>query len=57
VLRLGARGEPLLQSMHWGLVPSFQQAGEKVDAWRMFNARSETAGTNAVFRRLLGRWR
>ncbi|CAN0411061.1 unnamed protein product, partial [Scytosiphon promiscuus] len=39
----------------WGLVPSFTKRGEKPDFFRMFNARSETAGEKPSFRRLVGR--
>ncbi|CAM9738687.1 unnamed protein product, partial [Hapterophycus canaliculatus] len=48
-------GGSALRTMRWGLVPSFTKKGEKPDFFRMFNARSETAGEKPSFRRLVGR--
>ena len=42
-----------IQSMVWGLIPSFTKKGSKPDPWRMFNARCETASQLASFRRLV----
>jgi putative SOS response-associated peptidase YedK len=42
-----------IQTMRWGLVPSFTKQDAKPDPWRMFNARSETADQLASFRRLV----
>jgi len=39
--------------MTWGLVPSWTKQGEKLDFFRMFNARSETVPDKSVFNRLL----
>ncbi|CAN0196086.1 unnamed protein product, partial [Laminaria digitata] len=49
------RGGDALRSMRWGLIPSFTKRGEKPNFFRMFNARSETAGEKPSFRRLVGR--
>ena len=55
------RGEPpderRVESMTWGLVPSFTGAGEKPDHFRMFNARGETLREKPAFGRLLRRRR
>lgn len=40
--------------MTWGLVPSWTKKEEKLDFFRMFNARSETVPEKTVFSRLLG---
>mmetsp|Transcript_34575 Transcript_34575/g.87445 ORF Transcript_34575/g.87445 Transcript_34575/m.87445 type:complete len:427 (-) Transcript_34575:92-1372(-) len=53
VVKLGCDGQPEIQAMKWGLIPSFTKAGDKFDFWRMFNARSEGLATSPVFRRLL----
>lgn len=47
------RADVAIQSMRWGLVPSFTKATGHPDPWRMFNARSETASQLASFRRLV----
>lgn len=39
--------------MKWGLVPSFTKKDEKPDHYKMFNARSESIGEKASFRRLI----
>ncbi|KAL4587907.1 hypothetical protein LXL04_000784 [Taraxacum kok-saghyz] len=50
----GANGEgAVVQCMKWGLIPSFTKSTEKPDYYRMFNARSESIGEKASFRRLL----
>ena len=55
------RGEPpderRVESMTWGLVPSFTGPGEKPDHFRMFNARGETLREKPAFGRLLRRRR
>ncbi|KAK6122203.1 hypothetical protein DH2020_044055 [Rehmannia glutinosa] len=43
----------VLQCMKWGLIPSFTKKTEKIDHFKMFNARSETIREKASFRRLL----
>lgn len=43
----------VLQSMKWGLIPSFTKKTEKPDHYKMFNARSESVGEKASFRRLI----
>ncbi len=40
--------------MTWGLVPSWTKKEDKLDFFRMFNARSETVPEKTVFSRLLG---
>ncbi|KVI03772.1 embryonic stem cell-specific 5-hydroxymethylcytosine-binding protein isoform X2 [Cynara cardunculus var. scolymus] len=51
---LGADGEEVVvQCMKWGLIPSFTKKTEKPDYYRMFNARSESIGEKASFRRLV----
>ncbi|KAI8464931.1 MAG: hypothetical protein J3K34DRAFT_489601 [Monoraphidium minutum] len=52
----GGRGR-VVETMKWGLVPSFTAAHEAPDHFRMFNARSETVAEKPVFSRLLGRRR
>lgn len=42
-----------LRNMKWGLIPSWQKVGEKIDFFRMFNARIETVEEKHVFSRLL----
>lgn len=37
----------------WGLIPGYTKAGEHLDHFKMFNARSETLAESPVFRRLL----
>ncbi|CAH1417939.1 unnamed protein product [Lactuca virosa] len=50
----GANSEgAVVQCMKWGLIPSFTKNTEKPDYYRMFNARSESIGEKASFRRLL----
>ncbi|KAH6814431.1 embryonic stem cell-specific 5-hydroxymethylcytosine-binding protein [Perilla frutescens var. frutescens] len=39
--------------MKWGLVPSFTKQSDKIDHFKMFNARSESIREKASFRRLL----
>ncbi|XP_058005912.1 uncharacterized protein LOC110651059 isoform X2 [Hevea brasiliensis] len=46
-------GGYVLQCMTWGLIPSFTRKTEKPDFYKMFNARSESVGEKASFRRLL----
>ncbi|KAG2489105.1 hypothetical protein HYH03_012331 [Edaphochlamys debaryana] len=55
----GHNGERELRSMRWGLVPSFTRAGpgERLDHYKMFNARSETLTSKGVFSRLVPRRR
>ncbi len=48
------QGEATVQTMAWGLVPSWTKMGDKLDFFRMFNARSETVPEKSVFSRLLG---
>ncbi|KAI9078956.1 hypothetical protein K1719_039105 [Acacia pycnantha] len=43
--------------MKWGLVPSFTKKTEKPDHYKMLNARSESVGEKASFRRLLPKCR
>ncbi|KAK9057467.1 hypothetical protein SSX86_022302 [Deinandra increscens subsp. villosa] len=43
----------VVHCMKWGLIPSFTKKTEKPDYYRMFNARSESIGEKASFRRLL----
>ncbi|CAA0842437.1 Unknown protein [Striga hermonthica] len=43
----------VLHCMKWGLIPSFTKKTEKIDHFRMFNARSESIREKASFRRLL----
>ncbi|KAL6563496.1 hypothetical protein OROGR_002455 [Orobanche gracilis] len=43
----------VLHCMKWGLVPSFTKKTEKIDHFKMFNARSESIREKASFRRLL----
>ncbi|KAK9817878.1 hypothetical protein WJX72_003558 [[Myrmecia] bisecta] len=57
VVRQSSAGKPELQTMKWGLVPSYTKAGEKPDFFRMFNARSESVAEKGVFKRLLSRHR
>lgn len=63
VLRLSdpSRDEPpdtrVVESMTWGLVPSFTSADSKPDYFRMFNARGETLSLKPAFKRLLRRKR
>ncbi|XP_042518563.1 abasic site processing protein YoqW isoform X2 [Macadamia integrifolia] len=50
----GSGGEGfVLHCMKWGLIPSFTKQTEKPDHFRMFNARSESIGEKASFRRLV----
>lgn len=46
-------GERRLATMRWGLVPSFTKPGDRIDFFRMFNARSETLVHKPAFRRLV----
>ncbi|GLI65353.1 hypothetical protein VaNZ11_008902, partial [Volvox africanus] len=59
VIKLGPDGARELQTMKWGLVPSFTRLGpgERPDHFRMFNARSESLMQKSVFSRLLPRKR
>ncbi|KAK4408711.1 Abasic site processing protein HMCES [Sesamum angolense] len=43
----------VLHCMKWGLIPSFTKKNEKIDHFKMFNARSESIREKASFRRLL----
>ncbi|KAJ7961657.1 Embryonic stem cell-specific 5-hydroxymethylcytosine-binding protein [Quillaja saponaria] len=43
----------VLHCMKWGLIPSFTKKNEKPNHYRMFNARSESLGEKASFRRLV----
>ena len=49
--------ERQLQSMRWGLIPSWTKRDETPDYYRMFNARADTAPDKPVFSRLLARRR
>lgn len=53
MVRVAADGEVQVQTMRWGLVPSFTKKDEKPDFWRMFNARSESVAEKPSFRRLV----
>ncbi|KAL4434364.1 hypothetical protein ABPG75_000805 [Micractinium tetrahymenae] len=53
VVRVASDGERQVQSMRWGLVPSFTKKDEKPDFWRMYNARSESVAEKPSFRRLV----
>eukprot|EP00803_Ostreobium_quekettii_P008508 evm.model.scf_1254.4 EVM.evm.TU.scf_1254.4 scf_1254:23227-27444(+) len=53
IVKHAADGGRELQTMKWGLVPSFTQKGSLPDHFRMFNARSETIVEKPVFNRLL----
>lgn len=53
VVLCDAQGEREVQTMRWGLVPSWTKKGTQPDHFRMFNARSETVGEKSVFSRLL----
>ncbi len=44
-------GARLLDGFHWGLIPSWAKDGKS--AFKMINARSETADTKPAYRRLL----
>ncbi|XP_077251696.1 embryonic stem cell-specific 5-hydroxymethylcytosine-binding protein isoform X2 [Tasmannia lanceolata] len=46
-------GGAVLHCMKWGLIPSFTKKTEKLDHFRMFNARSELIREKPSFRRLL----
>ena len=48
------QGDTELQTMTWGLVPSWTKKEERLDFFRMFNARCETVPEKTVFSRLLG---
>ncbi|KAJ8634394.1 hypothetical protein MRB53_027730 [Persea americana] len=43
----------VIHCMKWGLIPSFTKKNEKLDHFRMFNARSESVSEKASFRRLV----
>ncbi|GAV70752.1 DUF159 domain-containing protein [Cephalotus follicularis] len=43
----------VVHCMKWGLIPSFTKKTDKLDFFRMFNARSESLSDKASFRRLL----
>ncbi|KAG1659438.1 hypothetical protein FOA52_001109 [Chlamydomonas sp. UWO 241] len=45
--------QPEIQTMAWGLVPSWTKPDEPVDHFKMFNARCETLNEKTVFSRLL----
>ena len=51
VVALDGDATASLHTMRWGLVPSSTK--QEPDHWRMFNARSETVDSLAVFSRLL----
>lgn len=53
VIHLDKAGQPIIQSMRWGLVPSFTKPTDRPDFWRMFNARSESISEKPSFRRLV----
>ncbi|GLC67485.1 hypothetical protein PLESTF_000562500 [Pleodorina starrii] len=53
VIKLGADGAREVQTMKWGLVPAFTRPGERLDHFRMFNARCESLAQKPVFSRLL----
>jgi putative SOS response-associated peptidase YedK len=42
-----------VSAMTWGLIPSFTDPSTKPNAFKMFNARSETVDAKPVFKRLL----
>ncbi|KAK6940450.1 SOS response associated peptidase (SRAP) [Dillenia turbinata] len=48
-----SEGGAVLHCMKWGLVPSFTKKTDKPDHFKMFNARSESIGEKASFRRLI----
>ncbi|EIE23986.1 DUF159-domain-containing protein [Coccomyxa subellipsoidea C-169] len=54
IVRRDKKGDAELQTMTWGLVPSWTKKEDKLDFFRMFNARSETVPEKTVFSRLLG---
>ena len=46
-------GNYSIQLMHYGLIPVYQKKDEKLDWYRMFNARSEGIKSSPVFSKLL----
>jgi putative SOS response-associated peptidase YedK len=46
-------GTKILKCMRWGLIPSYQKPEDKLDFFRMFNARSETIAELPTFKRLV----
>ncbi|EPS73813.1 hypothetical protein M569_00942, partial [Genlisea aurea] len=42
-----------VQCMKWGLIPSFANKNDKIDHFKMFNARAESIQEKASFRRLI----
>ncbi|GMH42038.1 hypothetical protein BSKO_09957 [Bryopsis sp. KO-2023] len=53
VVKAGDDGTKELETMRWGLIPSFTKSGTELDFFRMFNARLETLLESPVFRRLV----
>ena len=53
VIHVTKTGEPSIECMRWGLVPSFTKSTDRPDFWRMFNARSESISEKPSFRRLV----
>lgn len=49
---LGRDGHPVARPLRWGLIPPW--ATDARSAYKMINARSETADTRPAYRRLLG---
>src|SRR5205807_9118152 len=48
---LDKHGQPTARPLRWGLIPPW--AADATAAYRMINARSETAATKPAYRRLL----
>jgi len=57
VVHRGPGGANELTTMHFGLIPSFTAKDEKLDFWRLANARSESVAQLPTFSRCLARRR
>mmetsp|Transcript_30219 Transcript_30219/g.74436 ORF Transcript_30219/g.74436 Transcript_30219/m.74436 type:complete len:386 (+) Transcript_30219:82-1239(+) len=57
VVHRGPGGANELTSMHFGLIPSYTAKDEKLDFWRLANARSESVAQLPTFSRCLARRR
>eukprot|EP01138_Halocafeteria_seosinensis_P001104 gb/GECG01001129.1/.p1 GENE.gb/GECG01001129.1/~~gb/GECG01001129.1/.p1 ORF type:complete len:317 (+),score=53.02 gb/GECG01001129.1/:1-951(+) len=50
-------GDRAIMTAKWGLIPSFHKRGDKLDSFRLMNARAESVNQKPIYKRLVNRRR